>query len=263
MTALNKILRGLGLLTIIFAIGALAAEAPADNYSDIRLWNLTAQNSVTQPQKSAGAAPSDDAPLVAKARYLWSQSPHGTTLERILPRVIEPSQLPEPQSAGARLTAQYCVQCHYLPNPQMHTAANWDKTVERMVWRMQGQGNMGRLMREMMDNVKAPPADDVATLTRYLQKHGQKEIDPGHPALATSAGKMFSIACSQCHALPDPRRHTAREWPRVVQRMKQHMSWGNVVVGASELRTTPVLRTEEITRFLQRYARNDPSLQKH
>ncbi len=155
-------------------------------------------------------------------------------LERILPRAIEPAQLPEPKSEGARLATQYCVQCHYLPNPQMHTAANWGKTVERMVWRMQGKGNMGRLMKGMMDNVHAPTDEEVATLTLYLQKHGQKEIDPKHPALASAAGQMFSIACSQCHALPDPRRHTAREWPQVVRRMKQHISWANVVVGASE-----------------------------
>lgn len=251
MTAPRKINWGMGTLIAGLATGALAAEVPAGNYQDFRLWNLTAQNSVTQPQKSAGAA------LVAKARYLWSQSPHGNMLERILPRAIEPGQLPEPQSEGARLAAQYCVQCHYLPNPQMHTADNWKKTVGRMVWRMQGKGNMGKLMQDMMNDVRAPTEEELATLTHYLQKHGQEEIDPKHPALASTAGQMFSIACSQCHALPDPRRHTAREWPRVVQRMRQHMSWANVVVGASELRTTPELNTREIIRFLQRHARTE------
>jgi len=218
----------LGVPAAAFMAGALAAESPAD-----------------------GTA------LVAKAQYLWSQSPHGAMLERILPRAIEPDQLPEPQSAGARLASRFCVQCHYLPNPQMHTAANWEKTVERMVWRMQGRGNMGKLMKDMMDNVRAPTEEEIATLTRYLQKHGQKQIDPKHPGLASTAGQMYSIACSQCHALPDPRRHTAREWPQVVQRMKQHMAWANVVVGADELRTEPVLKTDEIIRFLQRNARTE------
>ncbi len=269
MMVLRIIGWGMGVLIAVFATGAVSADAPAGNNQDTRLRGSITQDSVTSSHIAAGAAfvsgvsspkgapvpPSDDAPFVAKARYLWSQSPHGRMLERILPRVVEPGQLPEPKSEGARLTAQYCVQCHYLPNPQMHTAANWEKTVERMVWRMQGEGNMGKLMKEMMDDVKAPPAAERAALTHYLQKHGQKEIDPGHPALASTAGQMFSIACSQCHALPDPRRHTAREWPKVVQRMKQHMSWGNVVVGSSELRTNPVLKTEEITRFLQRHAR--------
>ncbi len=69
---------------------------------------------------------------------------------------------------------------------------------------------------------------------------------------------MFSIACEQCHVLPDPRRHTGREWPAVVQRMKEHMAWTNTVVGADALKTTPVLDTTEIVRFLQRHARAEP-----
>jgi hypothetical protein len=68
---------------------------------------------------------------------------------------------------------------------------------------------------------------------------------------------MFSIACTQCHALPDPRRHTRAEWPAVVSRMKEHMAWTNTVVGVDSLRTVPVLDTTEIVRFLQRYARAD------
>jgi cytochrome c2 len=202
---------------------------------------------------AAGAA----APEVEKARYLWSQSPHGAMLERILPRSIEPAGLPEPRSEGARLATRYCVQCHYLPNPQMHTAERWKGVVERMVWRMEGNGNLGVVMKDMMAGVEAPSAEQAAVLTRYLQKHGQREIDPNHPALATEAGRMFSLACSQCHATPDPRRHTAREWPRVVNRMQGHMAWANLVVGPPELRTTPVLRTEEIVRLLQRYARSE------
>jgi len=192
---------------------------------------------------------------LARARQMWSQSPHGRMLERILPPAITPADLPEPQSEGARLTARYCVQCHHLPNPQMHTAQKWTGVVERMVWRMQGKGNLGALMKEMMAGVQAPAEDEIALLNRYLQKHSQKEIDPAHPGLRTEAGKMFSLACSQCHAAPDPRQHTRREWPAIVERMKQHMGWANTVVGSPELRTTPELNTEAIVQFLQRYAR--------
>jgi cytochrome c5 len=195
---------------------------------------------------------------VARAKYLWSKSPHGNLLERLLPPSIEPRGLPEPDSEGARLTARYCVQCHYLPNPQMHTPDRWTTTVVRMVWRMQGKGNLGALMSEMMDNVQAPSEAETEALIGYLRKHGQREMDPAHPALQSEAGKVFSIACTQCHALPDPRRHTRREWPAVVERMKRHMSWANTVVGHPDLRTTPVLDTTEIVRFLQRYARAEP-----
>ena len=199
-----------------------------------------------------------DALEVARAKYLWSQNPHGKLLERILPPAVEPRDLPEPHSEGARLAVRYCVQCHYLPSPQMHAADKWTTIVVRMVWRMQGKGNLGELMREMMDHVEAPSEPEIVTLTRYLQKHAQKEMDPGHPALKTGAGQMFGIACSQCHALPDPRLHTAREWPDVVERMKRHMAWANVVVGTDALKTIPVLDTNAIVRFLQRYARAEP-----
>ena len=206
---------------------------------------------------SIAAAPvsTADAPEVAQAKALWAQSPHGQMLERILPPVVQPEELPEPQSDGARLTARYCVQCHHLPNPQMHSAAKWNTTVERMVWRMQGRGNLGALMKEMMAHVHAPTAAEVATLTRYLRRHGQREIDPEHPALRGTAGQRYSLACSQCHALPDPQRHTAREWPVVVERMRRHMAWANVVVGARELATVPELDTVAIVRLLQRHAR--------
>ena len=198
-----------------------------------------------------------DTPEVAQAKALWAKSPHGQMLERILPPVVQPGELPEPQSDGARLTARYCVQCHYLPSPRMHSAAKWDATVERMVWRMEGRGNLGALMKEMMAHVHAPTSEEVVTLTRYLRKHGQREIDPAHPALKSTAGQIYSLACSQCHALPDPQRHTAREWPAIVERMKRHMAWANVVVGASELRTVPELDTASLVRFLQRYARGE------
>src|SRR5690606_17358495 len=118
-----------------------------------------------------------------------------------------------------------------------------------------GEGNMGTLMKDMMAGVRAPGEVEAATLVAYLRKHGQREIDPRHPALDTRAGQMFSIACSQCHALPDPQRHTAGEWPSVVRRMQQHMAWTNTVVGIPQLRTRPELDTAAIVRLLQRHAR--------
>jgi len=214
---------------------------------------------VTHAPVAPAGAP--DAPEIAQAKSLWARSPHGKMLERILPPAVEPHELPEPRSDGARLTARYCVQCHHLPNPQMHTAGKWQSTVERMVWRMQGKGNLGELMKEMMAQIRAPTTQEVTTLTLYLQKHGQNEINPAHPALRSTAGQMYSLACSQCHALPDPQQHTAREWPVVVERMKGHMAWANVIVGASQLRTIPELNTAEIVRLLQRHARAEKRTQ--
>ena len=50
-----------------------------------------------------------ESPDTAQARSHWAQSPHGRMLERILPPAVEAQQLPEQQSAGAKLTARYCV----------------------------------------------------------------------------------------------------------------------------------------------------------
>ena len=49
-----------------------------------------------------------------------------------------------------------------------------------------------------------------------------------YPDLNSRAGRLFGQTCSQCHGLPDPRQHTARQWPSVVARMEQHMRERNL-----------------------------------
>src|SRR5213593_1248968 len=105
---------------------------------------------------AAPACAQDSIRLVEQAKKRWAESPHGPMLERILPPTFELHQLPERRSRGARLVVRYCVQCHNLPNPAMHHAAKWRPIIERMVLRMEGRGNMGRLMAEMMAGVRAP-----------------------------------------------------------------------------------------------------------
>ena len=193
---------------------------------------------------------------IADAKKRWSESPHGPLLERILPPTFEARQLPEPKSRGAQLTLQYCVQCHNLPNPAMHHAAKWPGIVQRMVPRMEGRGNMGKLMADMMAGVTAPSLADVKILVAYLRKHAQKPLDPKkYPEAFTAAGEPFRLACNQCHTLPDPQRYTAKEWPAVVARMQENMEWMNRVVGTRPMPGEPQLRIEDINAFLAKYAR--------
>jgi cytochrome c2 len=193
---------------------------------------------------------------VAQAKKRWADSPHGPMLERLLPPTFSARQLPEPASAGAQLALRYCVQCHNLPNPAMHHAAKWPAIVQRMVLRMEGRGNMGTLMSEMMAGVEAPSAVETAALVGYLRKHAQKPLDPArYPEVFSPSGEAFRLACNQCHVLPDPRRHTAREWPEVVARMQQNMEWMNRVVGSQPDPAEPQLRIDEINAFLRKYAR--------
>jgi len=193
---------------------------------------------------------------IAAAKKRWAESPHGPLLERILPPGFEARELPERASPGAQLALRYCVQCHNLPNPAMHHAAKWPGIVERMVLRMEGRGNLGVLMADMMAGVEAPSAEETATLVVYLQKHAQNPLDPQrYPEVFQPSGEAFRLACNQCHVLPDPQRHSAAEWRLVVARMQQNMQWMNRVVGSQPLPGEPQLRVEEINAFLERHAR--------
>lgn len=195
---------------------------------------------------------------IAEAKRRWSESPHGPMLERILPPTFEAKRLPEPGSEGARLTMQYCVQCHNLPNPAMHHAAKWPTIVERMVLRMEGKGNYGTLMFEMMAGVRAPSPGETGILLAYLRRNAQRALDARkYPEAFTAAGEPFRLACNQCHVLPDPERYSAKEWPAVVARMQENMLWMNRVVGTSPRPGEPQLRIDQINAFLAKYARTN------
>lgn len=220
--------------------------------------HFTAALSVAALFAATAASAQDAERLVAQSKKRWTESPHGPMLERILPPTFEPGQLPERNSPGAELALRYCVQCHNLPNPAMHQAAKWPAIFDRMVLRMRGRGNMGKLMYEMMEGVEAPTVAEASTLLAYLQKYGQTPLDPGkYPEINRPEGRSFRLACQQCHVLPDPKRHNAEEWPAIVARMERNMEWMNRVVGNVHPPDEPQLRIEEINAFLRRYARTD------
>lgn len=164
----------------------------------------------------------------------------------VLPPGIDPKLLPEPKSRGAHLLERYCNQCHRLPGPGMHTAAEWPAVVERMNARMRMMHNM---MGGGMMNVSAPDEPELKALIGYLQKHAQKSIvAASYPDLGTAAGRAFRETCAQCHALPEPRQHTRAEWPGVVARMQKNMAVMHKPVPDADA-------TRAILGFLQKHAR--------
>ena len=194
--------------------------------------------------------------VTLKAEKPWKDSPHGPMLERIIPPGFEPAMLPEPRARGAQLTQRYCVQCHNLANPTMHDAARWTSVVRRMVPRMEGKGNMGKLMTEMMAGVEAPSLEEEQAIVAYHRKHAMRAIDAKRmPEVNGPRAESFRVACGQCHALPDPGMHTAKEWPAVVERMQKNMEWMNRVVGSKSTPGEPQLKIEDINAFLIRHAR--------
>lgn len=160
-----------------------------------------------------------------------------------MPQGINPDQLPEPDSDGARLVGHFCSQCHGIPGPGLHTASEWQGVVARMNRRMQMMSG-----RHMMMHVDAPTDNELKILIAYLEKNAQQKIDVNKLSGAdTPAGRAFQKTCSQCHALPDPTQHTRNEWPAVLQRMRKNMS--------SMGKPLPDQATmDEISGFLQRHS---------
>ena len=257
--------RLLALLLASLGLGAGAVQAQSGGPAVVR---IDAQARAELP------APAELDRMAAQYREYWERHPHGQWLLRILPVRLKPSELPEAQSEAARLTARYCVQCHALPDPAMHGAQRWQRVVERMLPRMRGEGNQGRLMHEMMQGLQAPDAQQVRTINAYLARHAQQPLAlaergprdsdrraptvPGRPdltrALAGEDGRMFQGACDQCHELPDPASHRAAEWPAVVERMQANMAWMNRVVGTSRDPREPRLDPGRIVGFLKAFA---------
>ena len=124
-----------------------------------------------------------------------------TMMSGVVPAGIKPGNLPAPGSEGAKLVARYCVQCHNLPSPLMHSAAEWPGVAARMFQRMkmcsrmssmgmmQNMGGMGMMkgtqggasgngMMGMM-NVRAPSAKEQQIIVSYLKDHSLKSIQPG------------------------------------------------------------------------------------
>ena len=124
------------------------------------------------------------------------------------------SDLPDPNSLGAKLVVSYCAQCHNMPTPQMHSATDWPSVARRMWLRM------GLLSPSL--GVKVPTLADRYALLNYLTANALKVSGATLPA---GAGReAFAEICSRCHALPDPRVHSSADWPTVFARMEQNMA---------------------------------------
>lgn len=129
------------------------------------------------------------------------------------PEGIQPGDLPEPASHEAGLVVMYCGQCHAFPTPTMHAAVDWPQIVRRMWLRMERLPDTFR--------IQVPELGDRIALVNYLVANALR-VSGG--ALPSGPGRQeFSATCSRCHALPDPRSHTAQDWPSVFMRMERNM----------------------------------------
>lgn len=149
------------------------------------------------------------------------------------PSIFKAGDLPDPRSRGAGLLQVYCVQCHWLPAPQMHAAAEWPVLLRRMEMRartleqrMGGpltEGLVGEILMAGYEHPSVPAPAERDTLEAYLVAHALPAAKPGE--LTDGAGAaLFVRACTTCHETPSPKAHTAAGWQAVVQRMQANMS---------------------------------------
>ena len=66
------------------------------------------------------------------------------------------------QGRGAKLFARYCVQCHPLPSPSAHTAADWPLVADRMFRIMSG-------MAGHTTNIAIPSLVEQQSIIDYLK----------------------------------------------------------------------------------------------
>ncbi len=129
------------------------------------------------------------------------------------PPGVTPADLPDPSSIGAQRTATYCAQCHELPSPQMHSATDWPSIARRMWLRME--------LLPPKRGVNVPTVAERFAILDYLTTNALKVSGA---TLPPGVGReAFSLICSRCHALPDPRVHSRDDWPTVFARMERNM----------------------------------------
>ncbi|MGD2216097.1 MAG: cytochrome c [Gemmatimonadales bacterium] len=149
------------------------------------------------------------------------------------PNDFRPEDLPEPGSRGAGLLQVYCIQCHWLPTPQMHSAVEWPILVKRNILRMQQlsdrlggpltTGLIGEVVMAGYESVEIPSEADTDTIIAYLQRYALPTPEAGE--LTAGPGReLFQQKCSVCHELPAPSAHTATGWDRVVGQMQAYMA---------------------------------------
>lgn len=165
-----------------------------------------------------------------------------------LPPGISTEDLPDPDSQGAKLMVGYCTQCHNLPSPFMHTSAEWPAVAQCMFDRISILAGMSSGWMGMM-RMKAPSSEQQEIIVSYLQAHALKPLGPNEiPSPGSPGAAEFKSACSQCHGLPDPKLHTADEWPAVLTRMQFNMrSMGKQVISDKE--------KNEIAAYLSEHAK--------
>ncbi|MES9899929.1 MAG: hypothetical protein ABW148_13005 [Sedimenticola sp.] len=106
-----------------------------------------------------------------------------------LPPGLTIEMLPKPKSSGAALLQQYCTQCHNLPGPDRHTAAEWRDVTSNMFLLMDVSHRFGGLMGK----VEIMSKEEQGVVLAYLEQHAVNTVDQIDLTTAPSQSRKSSI----------------------------------------------------------------------
>ena len=90
----------------------------------------------------------------------------------IMPSGFFSHQLEDRESPGAIKFMTFCMQCHSLPDPKLHSAKEWPAVVVNMMDKMQRKALYKR------KSISVPKNEEVDQIIAYLSLHGLRDVVP-------------------------------------------------------------------------------------
>jgi cytochrome c5 len=142
------------------------------------------------------------------------------------------ADLPDPESRGANLQQVYCVQCHGISSPKMHTAEEWPVLIRRMVMRARTlrdrlggtriEDEVDEMLIAGLQSANIPTAEEQDSLIAYFTTHALPPAAPGEIDDSPDA-QLYVEYCSLCHEVPSPYAHGPDGAQALVYRMSALM----------------------------------------
>jgi len=138
------------------------------------------------------------------------------------------ADLPEPEARGALLQQVYCVQCHGISSPKMHTSEEWPVLIRRMIMRARTlrdrlggtriEDQVDEMLIAGLQSANIPTAEEQDSLIAYFTRHALPPAAPGEIDDSPDA-QLYVEYCSLCHEVPSPYAHGPDGAEALVYRM--------------------------------------------
>ncbi|MFO7587983.1 MAG: hypothetical protein R6X22_07905 [Gemmatimonadota bacterium] len=212
-----------GMAAIVAATLAVGACAPRESAETAREIELAAFDSLLADL----AGPQAERLSVSQRWRLVAST--GTGLP---PTSYRLADLPEPEARGAALQQVYCVQCHGVASPKMHTAEEWPILLRRMYMRARTlhdrlggtliEGAVDEMLMAGLQSANIPGQEDQDSLVAYFTRHGLPAARPGEIGNGPD-DRLYVEYCSLCHEAASRTAHGPEGAQALVYRMSAMM----------------------------------------